>query len=128
MAFLNSCMGSCIIESVRNVTLKSAGNNKTNSVAFSAQANYTDSATATCRRNLVPTFADRGVSHGGGGSPWSLISVFQTGAATFLSNSSSFILTRAEWAPFQTHCYTENLAVLGIEPGTYGSAARKSGH
>jgi hypothetical protein len=27
----------------------------------------------------------------------SLISVFLTGAATFLSNSSSFVLTRAEW-------------------------------
>jgi hypothetical protein len=32
------------------------------SVALSPQANYTDWATATCRRNLVPTFVDRGVS------------------------------------------------------------------
>jgi hypothetical protein len=32
--------------------------NKTNSVAFSPQANYTDWATATCWQNLVPTFAD----------------------------------------------------------------------
>jgi hypothetical protein len=37
---------------------------KTNSVAFSPQANYTDWATATCPRNLVPTFVDRGVSRG----------------------------------------------------------------
>jgi hypothetical protein len=37
--------------------------NKTNSVAFSPQANYTDWATATGRRILVPTFADRVVSH-----------------------------------------------------------------
>jgi hypothetical protein len=45
-------------------------NQKTNSVAFSQQANYTDCATATCWRNLMPTFADRGVSHGQcGGSP-----------------------------------------------------------
>jgi hypothetical protein len=36
--------------------------NKTNSVAFSPHANYTNWATATCRRNLAPTFADRGVS------------------------------------------------------------------
>jgi hypothetical protein len=43
---------------------------KKNSVAFSPQANYTDCATATCRRKLVPTFADRGVSRGHhGGSP-----------------------------------------------------------
>jgi hypothetical protein len=37
---------------------------------LSPRANYTDLATATCRRNLVPTFVDRGVSHGKrGGSP-----------------------------------------------------------
>jgi hypothetical protein len=41
-----------------------------NSVALSPRANYTDWSTATCRRNLVPTFADRGVSRGQrGGSP-----------------------------------------------------------
>jgi hypothetical protein len=45
-------------------------NKQTNSVALSPRANYTDWATATCWRNLVPTFADRGVSHGQrGGSP-----------------------------------------------------------
>jgi hypothetical protein len=43
---------------------------KTNSVAFSPQSNYTDWVIATCQRNLVPTFADRGVSRGQrGGSP-----------------------------------------------------------
>jgi hypothetical protein len=44
----------------------------------------------------------------------------------FLSSSSSFILTKAEWTPFQAHCYTENVAAPEIEPGTPGSAARKS--
>jgi hypothetical protein len=38
--------------------------NKTNSVAISWQANYTDSETATGRRILVPPFADKGVSRG----------------------------------------------------------------
>jgi hypothetical protein len=43
---------------------------QTNSVALSPQANYTDWSTVTCRRNLVPTFVDRGVSRGKrGGSP-----------------------------------------------------------
>jgi hypothetical protein len=37
---------------------------KTNSVAVSPQANFTGGSTATCRRNLVPTFVDRGVSRG----------------------------------------------------------------
>jgi hypothetical protein len=45
----------------------------------------------------------------------SLISVFKTRAATFLSSSSSFTLTRDEWTPFQTHCYSENLVAPGIE-------------
>jgi hypothetical protein len=44
--------------------------NQTNTVAFSPQANYTDWSTATGRRVLVPTFADRGVSYDQrGGSP-----------------------------------------------------------
>jgi hypothetical protein len=34
------------------------------SVALSPQVNYTDWSTATCRRNLVPTFANRWVSRG----------------------------------------------------------------
>jgi hypothetical protein len=58
----------------------------------------------------------------------SLISVFYIGAANFLSSSSSFILTWAEWIPFQTHCYSENLIVTEIEPGNTGLAARKSDH
>jgi hypothetical protein len=55
-----------------------------------------------------------------------LFSVFYTVAATFLSSSSSFTLTKAEWTPFQTHCYSENLVAPGIEPGTSGLAARNS--
>jgi hypothetical protein len=41
-----------------------------NSSVLNPQVNYTDWSTATCWRNLVPTFADRGVSRGQrGGSP-----------------------------------------------------------
>jgi hypothetical protein len=36
-------------------------NKRKNSVALSPQANHTDRSTATCRRNLVPSFEDRGV-------------------------------------------------------------------
>jgi hypothetical protein len=43
---------------------------QTNKNSLTLQANYTDRATATCRRNLVPTFVDRGVLRGQrGGSP-----------------------------------------------------------
>jgi hypothetical protein len=58
----------------------------------------------------------------------SLISVFWTVAATLLSNSSSFILTRAEWNPFQTHCFSGNLLAPGIEPWTSGTAVRNPDH
>jgi hypothetical protein len=49
----------------------------------------------------------------------------------FLPSSSSVILTsthEAEWTPFQTHCLSENLEALGIEPGNSGSVARNSDH
>jgi hypothetical protein len=93
---------------------------QTNSVALSPRANYTDWATATFRRILVPTFADRGVCRGQcGGSPTAV-------NLSFLPSSLSFILTRPEWNPFQTHCYSENLAAPGIAPGTSESAATNS--
>jgi hypothetical protein len=57
-----------------------------------------------------------------------VISVFCTGVATFLSSSSSFILTRTQWTPFQTHRYSENLEAPRIEPGTSRLAARNSDH
>jgi hypothetical protein len=59
-------------------------NKQTNSVAFSPRANYTDWATATCWRNLVSTFVDRGVSRGQrGGSP-------TVGNLSFLDRSRYF--------------------------------------
>jgi hypothetical protein len=42
--------------------------------------------------------------------------------------SSSFILTKAEWTTFQTHCYSENLLATGIEPGTSLLTASNSDH
>jgi hypothetical protein len=30
---------------------------------------------------------------------------------------SSIVLNEAEWTPFKTHYFTENLVALGIEPG-----------
>jgi hypothetical protein len=56
--------------------------------------------------------------------PWPLI-FFNL---NFLSSSSIFILTRAEWTPFETDCYSENLVDPGVEPGTSASAARNSDH
>jgi hypothetical protein len=90
--------------------------NKTNSVAFRPQAKYTDWSTTAFRRNLVPTFVDRGVSRGQrGGSPTAV-------NLSFLDRSSYFFFQVAlhlssqgqEWAPFQAHCYSENLVAPGM--------------
>jgi hypothetical protein len=68
---------------------------------------------------LVPTFADRGVSHGqrnGSPRPESLL---------FLPSSSPFVLTKLSGIPFQTRYFSENVVVprnrtrtSGSEPGT----------
>jgi hypothetical protein len=42
---------------------------------FSPQANYTDWATATCWRNLVPIFADWGVLDGQRGGPPTVVNL-----------------------------------------------------
>jgi hypothetical protein len=56
------------------------------------------------------------------GLPRPLISVFYTGAATFLSSSSQ-LSSRGLVDPVP-----ENLVAPGIEPRTYGSVARNSDH
>jgi hypothetical protein len=78
---------------------------KIDSVALSPQAKYTDWATATCRRNLVPTFVDRGVSRGQrDGSPTVVIVSFLDRSQYFSFKYLLSTLTRAERTPFQTHC------------------------
>jgi hypothetical protein len=56
-------------------------------------------------------------------SPRPVISVFYTGAATFLSSSFLNYPHEAEWTPFQTHYFSENLVAPGIEPETSGFIA-----
>jgi hypothetical protein len=38
------------------------------------------------------------------------------------------LYSEAEWTPFQTHYFSENLVALGIEPETSGSVVRNSDH
>jgi hypothetical protein len=72
---------------------------KRNSVAFSPQANCTDWVTATCWRNLVQNLWIEWCHVVSAAEPArSLISVFQTGATTFLSSSSSFFLKGPSFA------------------------------
>jgi hypothetical protein len=93
------------------------------------QANYTVWATATFRINLVPTYVDRWESRGQrGGFPTAVNLSFIDRSRYFSFKQLLIILTRAEWTPFQTHCYSENPVAPGIEPRTSGLAARNSDH
>jgi hypothetical protein len=58
----------------------------------------------------------------------SLISVFWIRATTFSFKWLLIYAHKAEWTPFQTHCYSENLVTPGIEPGIPVYAARNSDH
>jgi hypothetical protein len=77
---------------------------------------------------LMPTSADR----------WCcVVSAMKTKAVNFCILDRSryfpfkFFLSyphEAEWTPFQTHYFSENLVAPGIEPGTSGSVAWNSDH
>jgi hypothetical protein len=57
-----------------------------------------------------------------------LVSVFNTGAATFSLMWLLIYPHEAEWTLLQTHRFSENVVASGIESGTSGCAARNSDH
>jgi hypothetical protein len=61
---------------------------------LSPRANYTHRATAACRRSDCQLFRIKGATWSAWRIPTAVVSVFKTGAATFLSSSSSVVLTR----------------------------------
>jgi hypothetical protein len=65
---------------------------------------------------LVPTFVDRVCHLVSVTDPHCRILVFLTGAATFCSKQFLSCTQEAEWIPFQTHYFSENLVVPGLEP------------
>jgi hypothetical protein len=72
-------------------------NKQTNSMVLTPWANYTDWATATCWRNLVPTFVDRGVSRGQrGGSP-NVVNLSFLDRSRYFSFKELLIYTRKGW-------------------------------
>jgi hypothetical protein len=66
---------------------------------------------------IVPTFADRGCHVVTVKDPYGRDLVFLTGAATFFIEKLLSCTHEAEWIPFQTHYFSENLVAQGIEPG-----------
>jgi hypothetical protein len=77
-------------------------------MVFSPQANYTDWSVDEFLCQLLQ------IERGAARPARRLIMVFYTGAA--------------EWTPFQTNCYSENLVAPGIEPGASGIVASNSDH
>jgi hypothetical protein len=45
-----------------------------------------------------------------------LFSIYYTGAATFSFKALLSCTLEAEWTPFQTHYFSENLVATAIEP------------
>jgi hypothetical protein len=66
---------------------------------------------------LVSTFADRGCHLVSVTNPYCRNLGFYTGAATFSSKYLLSCIHEAEWTPFQTHYFSDNLVAPGIEPG-----------
>jgi hypothetical protein len=69
-------------------------NKKTKLHDLSPRANYTDRAEAACRRSDCQLLRIGGATWSAWRIPTTVFSVFETGAATFLSSSSSVVLTR----------------------------------
>jgi hypothetical protein len=84
--FQTTCKKVVVAEfnTVTAFTLRALDAPKTNSVALRPQANYTDCATAIFWRNLVPTFADRGVYRGQRGGSRTVVNL------SFLDQSRYF--------------------------------------
>jgi hypothetical protein len=67
---------------------------------------------------LVPTFADRGCSVVSATDPHGRILGFLDWSCYFFFQAAPQLYDEAEWTPFQTHWFSENLETPGIEPGS----------
>jgi hypothetical protein len=69
----------------------------------------------------MPTFADREVSRGQRGGSLTAVNLSFIDRSRYFSIKYLLIYAHeAEWTPFQTHRYAENLVAPGIERGTSG--------
>jgi hypothetical protein len=100
---------------------------KLNLVALSPHANYTDRTTAACRRSQCQLLRIDGVTWSAQWIPTAVNMGFQD-RSRYLSIQVAPQPHEAEWTPFQTHYFSENLVAQGIEPGPSGSVARHSDH
>jgi hypothetical protein len=66
----------------------------------------------------VPTFADRGWREVGAADPCGRNLGFLKWSRYYVFRNSYKIVLVAQWTPFQTHYFSENLVAPGIEPTT----------
>ena len=86
MKFINDVCGKSIVRNKHRVFIRKCdvGNNKFNSSGATALQGFGRQSSRRRSANLVPTFADRGVSRGQrNGSPQPIISVYRTWIATY---------------------------------------------
>jgi hypothetical protein len=100
---------------------------QTNSVACGPQANYSDWATATGRRNIVPTFVDRGLSRGQCGRSPTAVNLSFVDRSRYFSfqvaphlSSQGLSGPRSRPTATQKFCYRResNPRPLCLQPGT----------
>jgi hypothetical protein len=97
--------------------LNTAVSTKRDFRGMSPRANCTDRATAACRRSYCQLLQIDGAACSVRQVPTTKFSVFWTGVAIF---SFKYVLScthEAKLIPFQTHYFSENLVVPGIDPG-----------
>jgi hypothetical protein len=77
---------------------------------------------------VIGKFADRGCRVVSETDPNGRILGFLDRSRYYFFQVALNCIHEAEWTPFQTHYFSENLVAQGIEPGTSGSVARNSDH
>jgi hypothetical protein len=99
---------------------------KKNSVASVGERTIYRPSDRRLSAQLVPTFEDRECHVVSVTNPYGTILGFLDRSSYFFFQVAPQLYSRGWVAPFQTHYFSENLEVPGIEPGTSGSVARNS--
>jgi hypothetical protein len=104
-------------------------NNLSKFCGLSPQANYTDRATAACRRSYWPFWPIEGVAWSPERIPTAVnLNCLDAEPLLFHSSSSSIILTRLSGPRSRLTTSQKSVVAPGIDPGTFGSVARSSEH
>jgi hypothetical protein len=84
---------------------------------LSPRANYTDQAIAACQRNYCQLSLIERVAWSARQIPTAYSEFSRPEPLLFLQKWLLNCTHEAQWIPFKTHYFSENLVVLGIKPG-----------